>query len=100
MLWATVGVLLVLLLVTAIALVYTCVALQRKNKQRYTSGMHAPYNINNMSTCNSTQEESYPMDSHTGGKGSVAVPVPSTEVNPAYDAVKYTQGEDTYETVH
>ncbi len=34
------------------------------------------------------------------GKGSVKVPVPSTEVNPAYDAVKYAQGEDTYETVH
>ncbi len=40
------------------------------------------------------------MDSHTYGKGSVTVPVPSTEVNPAYNTVKYTQGEDTYETVH
>ncbi len=51
----------------------------------------------------SKQGELYSMDNRQDnpvGKGSVVVPVPSTEVNPAYDAVKYTQGEDTYETVH
>ncbi len=58
-------------------------------------------------TCNSSTQlgESYPRDNrqdNPGGKGSVKVPVPSTKVNPAYDAVKYTQlqGEETYETVH
>ncbi len=39
---ATVGVLLVLLLVTVVALVNTCVALRLKNKQRYVE--YAPYN--------------------------------------------------------
>ncbi len=48
--------------------------------------------------CNSKHGESYPCGDNPDGKGSV--PVPSTEVNPAYDAVKYTQGEETYETVH
>ncbi len=46
-------------------------------------------------TCNSKQGELYPRDNrqdNPDGKG--------TEVNPAYDAVKYTQGEETYETVH
>ncbi|XP_064397187.1 neurotrypsin-like isoform X2 [Halichondria panicea] len=82
---ATVGVLLVLLLVTVVALVNTCVALRRKNKQSTQLG------------------ESYPRDNrqdNPDGKGSVTVPVPSTKVNPAYDAVKYTQGEETYETVN
>ncbi len=51
----------------------------------------------------SKQGESYSMDNRQDnpvGKSSVKMPAPSTEVNPAYDAVKYTQGEDTYETVH
>ncbi len=46
-------------------------------------------------TCNSKQGELYLRDNrqdNPDGKG--------TEVNPAYDAVKYTQGEETYETVH
>ncbi len=30
-------------------------------------------------------------------KGSVVVPVSSTDVNPAYDAVKYTQEKENYE---
>ncbi len=57
-----------------------------------------------MSYCkhSSTQGKPYPKDNNRqdnpDGKGSV--PVPSTEVNPAYDAVKYIQGEETYETVH
>ncbi len=55
-------------------------------------------------TCNSKQGESYPRDNRQDnpyGKGTVIVPVPSsTEVNLASDAVKCTQGEETYETVH